>query len=88
MSSRADARLRHPSIAIAERDFARQVAGRGDFRITELIAASGWAIVRATAKLRPVASRTATMAVTASPVWMAQRLQLFGARSKSQRHRS
>ena len=37
-------------------------------RITSVIAASGCAIVRATAKLRSVASATASTAVTARPV--------------------
>jgi hypothetical protein len=39
-------------------------------RITSVIAASGWAIVRATAKLSNVASSTARTAVTISPAWI------------------
>ena len=39
-------------------------------RITPVMAASGRAIVRATAKPSTVASSTATTAVTSSPLWM------------------
>jgi hypothetical protein len=42
-------------------------------RMTLVIAASGLVIVRATVKLRSVASSTATTAVTASSVWSARR---------------
>ena len=55
-------------------------------RITSVMAASGRVMVRATAKLRSVASRTATSAVTASSVVdRPQQAQLFGARPEDQR---
>ena len=57
-------------------------------RITSVIAASGRVMVRATAKLRSVASSTATTAVTASPVWIAlEEPQLLGARPQDERDR-
>ena len=57
-------------------------------RMMPVIVASGRVIVRATAKLRSMASAAATIAVIASSVRIARRNpQLLGARAEDQRHR-